>query len=123
MEILHRHGKGNCATCPTRDICKELCDEADAVAGQDYVDEWFIDYASPRESDDSITWAVSMPEEVWELVDKLKITERNKLIFELRFARNYKYTQISDIFKLSISRVHQIIKEIAALLARELHKN
>jgi hypothetical protein len=38
MEILHRHGPGYCAKCPSRENCVALCSRAEAYAGQDYVE-------------------------------------------------------------------------------------
>lgn len=34
---MRKHGLGNCEKCPTRDICTELCSEADAFADKDKV--------------------------------------------------------------------------------------
>ena len=35
MEILHRHGPGFCAKCPSRLTCSVLCSEAETYADQD----------------------------------------------------------------------------------------
>lgn len=35
--VMSRHGPGNCSKCPTRDGCKTLCSEAEAVADRDHV--------------------------------------------------------------------------------------
>jgi DNA-binding NarL/FixJ family response regulator len=34
--VVHRHGVGSCAACPSRASCRKLCSEADAWANQDY---------------------------------------------------------------------------------------
>jgi DNA-binding NarL/FixJ family response regulator len=44
----HRHGLGNCGKCPTRDMCKVLCSEAEVYVDQDHVEQKELTIGLPK---------------------------------------------------------------------------
>ena len=105
MEILHRHGIGYCAKCSSRSTCQVLCSEAEAYAGQDFIEQKEVTIGLPTYN--RVFLSTKTNEEI--------------IIYEF-FSNGMKQSQIAKMLDISRQYVSKIVIRYRKILLKNLQK-
>ena len=105
MQILHRHGPGYCAKCPSRENCIALCSRAEAYVGQDYVKSQEVTIGLPTYN--RVFLSTKTNEEI--------------IICEF-FTKGMKQSQIAKMLDISRQYVSKVVNRYKPILLKNLQK-
>ena len=110
VRVVHRHGPGGCAMCPTRSSCRELCSEAETWVNQDCVEQ--------KEYTNSICG-----NEVVNFSELQVLTpSRDEEILRLFFVNHNGVRKIARILGIDAAYVSRRLKKYKAIMLKNLKK-